>query len=734
MRTGFAIASSDANAHRKIAETADAALRVLLPKIKSLADPVRKALGRVLMPPPGLPWRPGSRGNGTGLLATNASAFRATNPPYKLLSECLEMANARKSDFGWGLSRKVWQPMAAVLGALLTLLAVAWALALPRTVGVAFYPQQFMAAVLALALPLAFLLLPARRDSERSVVPWYDLVMALLSLTALGYISFNYPSVVNLIFAGPVQAWLPGIIVILLLLEAVRRATGWALVVIVVIFLLYGLFGNVMPGRLQGRAQDWERLAGYMALDSNGILGLPLSIAATVVVAFILFGNLLAATGGSRFFTDAALLAMGRYRGGSMKISVVASALFGSISGSAVANVVATGIVTIPMIKRDGYPAHKAAAIEAVASTGGQMMPPVMGAAAFLMAEFLQMSYAQVVVAALVPSLLYYAALFIQADLDAARLGISRVADSDIPDRKAVRGGLHFVLGFAVLIYGLFALNWQPERAALVACLIVIGTSFLFGYRSERPKLRQILRTVPATGEGVIDIILISAAAGIVIGILNVTGLSFNLTYALVQLGGGSKLVLLLLSAVICIVLGMGLPTLGVYVLLAALVAPALIEVGINPIAAHLFILYLGMMSMITPPIAIASFAAAGIAKASAMATGFASMKFGWAAFLIPFLFVYSPTLLMVGEPGDIALAIATATLGVWLVSAGLAGYFTTRLSPVMRSLFVVSGVMALIPANAFPFAVVTDIAGVATGVALMIFNWRQARAVPVEQ
>jgi TRAP transporter 4TM/12TM fusion protein len=638
------------------------------------------------------------------------------------------MTETERQQFGAGLPASVWQPMATGLGILLTLLAVAWALAAPRALGIAVYPQQFMGAILALALPLAFLILPARRDTPRIVVPWYDAVAAILSFAALAYIVVNYASVVNLIFAGPVQAWLPGVIIILLLLEAVRRATGWALVIIVAVFLLYGLFGNLFPGRLQGRAQDWERLAGYMALDSNGILGLPLSIAATVVVAFILFGNLLAATGGSKFFTDAALLGMGRFRGGSMKIAVVASALFGSISGSAVANVVATGIVTIPMIKRDGYPAHKAGAIEAVASTGGQMMPPVMGAAAFLMAELLQMSYAQVVIAALVPSILYYVALFIQADLDAARLGISRVPQSDIPDRKSVRGGLHFVLGFAVLIYGLFALNWQPERAALISCIVVVITSMFFGYQARRPSLAEIWRTVPSTGQGVVEIILISAAAGIVIGILNVTGLSFNLTYALVQFGGGNKLVLLLLSAVICIVLGMGLPTLGVYVLLAALVAPALIEVGINPVAAHLFILYLGMMSMITPPIAIAAFAAAGIAKASAMATGFASMKFGWAAFVIPFLFVYSPTLIMIGEPIDIAVAIVTATFGVWLVSAGLAGYFMSKLSMIMRALFILCGLLALIPASTFPGAQYTDLVGVIGGGALMFIDWRRAR------
>lgn len=628
-----------------------------------------------------------------------------------------------------GLPKHIWQPLAALLAVCLTALAVVWALALPRSFGLAFYPQQFMAAVLGLTMTIAFLTLPANRKEERHTVPWYDVVAAILSFGSLAYVTFNYPNIVNLVFSAPPEAYVPGAIIILLLLEATRRATGWALVIIIAVFLLYGLFGDIFPGRLAGRTQTWERLSGYMALDSNGILGLPLDIAATVVVAFILFGNLLAATGGSKFFTDAALLGMGRFRGGSMKIAVVASALFGSISGSAVANVVATGIVTIPMIKRDGYPAHKAAAVEAVASTGGQMMPPVMGAAAFLMAEFLQMSYAEVVVAALVPSLFYYAALFIQTDLDAARLGIKSVDKADIPDRKMVLSGWHFLAGFAVLIYALFGLNWQPERAALSACVVVIITSIIFGYQKQRPGIRQLLETISVTGHGVVEILLISAAAGMVIGILNVTGLSFNLTYALVTMGGGNKLVLLLMSAAICIVLGMGLPTLGVYVLLAALVAPALIEVGITPVAAHLFILYLGMMSMITPPIAIAAFAAAGIAKANAMATGFASMKFGWTAFIIPFLFVYSPTLILIGEPGDIAIAIVTALLGVWLISASFAGYFMTKLSLLYRALFFIFGLLALIPAGAFPGAELTDIVGVIGGIAVIIIELRRSRA-----
>jgi TRAP transporter 4TM/12TM fusion protein len=619
-----------------------------------------------------------------------------------------------------GLSSSVWRPAGNALAALLIVTACAWALQVPRYLGIGFYPQQFFAVILALALPLAFLTLPARRGTERDRLPWLDLALAALAFVTTAYIAVNYPELVLKIFSRPIAVWLPGLVIVLLVLEALRRATGWALVIIISVFLVYALIGNYVPGRLQGRAQPWDLLAGYMAFDSNGILGLPISVAATVVITFILFGSLLGATGGTRFFTDAAMLGMGRYRGGSMKIAVLASGLFGSISGSAVANVVGTGVITIPMIKKDGYPAHKAAAIEAVASTGGQLMPPVMGASAFLMAEFLAVPYSTIVAAALVPAILYYVALFIQADLEAARLGIAAVPPEAMPSSKGVIVGLHFILAFAVLIYALFVMRWQPERAALLGALSLSLTSLVFGYRGERPRLGALFGTFATTGHAVVEIILISAASGLVIGVLNVTGLSFNLTYLLVQIGGGSAVVLLGLSAVVCIILGMGLPTLGVYVLLAALVAPALIQVGIEPIAAHLYVLYFGMMSMITPPIALAAFAAASIARAPAMATGWAAMRFGWSAYVIPVLFVFSPTLILIGAPGDIALAILTAVVGVWLISAAFAGYFSGRLTPLMRALFAGFGLLALIPAGAFPGAIWSDLVGVAGGFAMM--------------
>jgi TRAP transporter 4TM/12TM fusion protein len=340
-----------------------------------------------------------------------------------------------------GIQAPLARVLAGALASLITLSSVAWALDVVIWFRLDLYPAQFFAAILALALPLAFIVLPARRKMPRVRVPWYDWAFAVLGFAAIGYLTWEYQNLVDLVLLRPRGAVIAGSIALVLSLEALRRATGNTLVIISVVFIAYALWGDVMPGRLAAKVTDWQKLTAYLALDVNGVLGLPLAVASTIVIAFLLFGELLGASRGSLFFTDIAMLTMGRFRGGPAKMAVVGSALFGSISGSAVANVVATGVITIPLIKRSGYPAHKAAAIEAVASTGGQLMPPVMGASAFLMAEFLQIPYKDVVLAALLPAILYYVALFVQADLDAAKMRIPPLAARDMPPvRSTIRG------------------------------------------------------------------------------------------------------------------------------------------------------------------------------------------------------------------------------------------------------------------------------------------------------
>jgi TRAP transporter 4TM/12TM fusion protein len=616
------------------------------------------------------------------------------------------------------------------LACALTLAAIGWALGLPTTFRLEIYDAQFYGGMFALALPLAFLVYPMKRGAPRPVVPWYDWIFAAVGFAGAGYLVVSYQALVDLVMLRPTDGVVVGAVVLVLALEALRRATGLTLVIVSLAFIAYALFGGVLPGRLAAQPVDWNQLVPYLALDTNGVLGSPLAVATTIIVLFILFGAVLNAAGGSRFFADLSLLAIGRMRGGPAKVSVVGSALMGTITGSAVANVATVGVVTIPLIKRAGYPPARAAAIEAVGSTGGQILPPVMGAAAFLMAEFLAIPYSTVAISAAIPGILYYLALFIQVDLDAGKRGVGGVASAEIPKGRVVLGGIHFAIPFAALLVAMIVFNFTPQFAALIAVAATIPSAVAFGYAGRRPSWRDLLGCIRGAGVSSLEIILVCVAAGIVIGVLAITGMSFNLSYVLVQVGQGNVLLLLVLTAIVSLVLGMGLPTVSVYVLLAALVAPALVQSGIDPIAAHLFVMYFGMMSMITPPVAIAAFAAATIARADPMKTGWEACKLAWSAFIVPFLFVFSPTLVMVGDPFEIAFDFATAVLGVWLVSVGIVGFFLRPLAVPRRLAFGAAGVLALIPSGLFAGAVYAAMIGLAAGVVLIADELRLRRKI----
>jgi TRAP transporter 4TM/12TM fusion protein len=515
----------------------------------------------------------------------------------------------------------------------------------------------------------------------------------------------------------------------LLVIEATRRTAGISLVVVVLGGVAYAMFGTHLPGVFQSRPVEFTRLLVYLGLDTNALLGSPVSIGVTVVVPFILMGQILSRCGGSEFFTDLARALMGRYRGGSAKIAVVGSAFFGMISGSAVANVSAVGVVTIPMMKRAGFPAKVAAAVEAVGSTGGQLMPPVMGAAAFLMAEILQVSYASVALAAAIPALLYYMALFFQVDLEAAKRGILGEEVDKLPRAAEVlRAGWYFPIPFAVLIGALMIFGLRAEYCALLATAVLIFCALVFGYKGRRYSVAQVLRASISTGGAVIDLIMICAAAGMFIGILNISGLAFGLTLQLLTITGQNVLLLLVITAALGVLLGMGMPTVGVYIIMATLIAPALVKAGITPMAAHMFVLYFGIMSMVTPPVALAAFAAANIGGADPNQTGWTAMRIGWSAYIIPFLFVFSPSLLMQGDALTIAFAVVTASLGVWVGTIGVVGFFSAPIPPLLRVLFILAGVLLLIPADAFRGAVFTDIIGLALGAVLLTREFRRKR------
>ncbi len=582
----------------------------------------------------------------------------------------------------------------AVAGAIaiaLIALAIGWALGVHRMLRIALYTEQFLAVALALALALTFL------TNRVRVFPILDWVLVVLALVGGLWLAVAYPSLSIEAAIDPAVGLPAAVPLLVALIEALRRTAGWPLTAIILLFIAYGLFGNLMPGNFQALSVAPERLAVQLALDTNGVLGTPLMIAATVVVVFVAFGRLLEHLGGAAFFTDAAALAMGRFRGGAAKIAILASSLFGSISGSAVSNVATTGVVTIPLMRRAGFKPQTSAGIEAVASTGGQLMPPVMGASAFLMAEFLEIPYAEVVVAALVPALLYYLALFLLADLTAARDAIGGVSATVGSDPIPLRRGWPFLLPFVALVAALFVLNYQPATAGLVAggVLLVVAPLLPNGLVYLRPAL--LWHALSKAGGALAQILVVTAAAGIVIGVLNETGLSFGLTISLTSLAGESTLALLVLAAGVSIVLGMGMPTVAVYVLLAALVAPALVRLGIEPIAAHLFVLYFGMMSMITPPVAIAAFAAASVGGADPMRTGFEAMKFGWPAYVLPFAFALNPALILQGGGATASLlGVSTAAAGVLAVSVAIIGYAGRPLGASARFLALTLG-LALI-------------------------------------
>lgn len=597
--------------------------------------------------------------------------------------------------------------IAAVLAACITLTAVFWSSGAPLWIGWRVYSEQVLIVALALALAVAYITVPSGPRVLSALA-------AVASLLFGGWLAVRFPTLSENVFYHPTEALIVSIIGFVLIVEAVRRTMGWSLIVILGSVCLYALFSSNFSGPLQSRSIAPDRLVTFLVLDSASLAGAALSIAVAVVVPFLILSQLLLTTGGSAFFSDLSLALAGRKRGGAGKIAILGSAFFGSVSGSAVSNVASTGAITIPMMKDGGYRSKTAGAIEAAASTGGQLMPPIMGAAAFLLAENLQASYVDVMLAALIPSILYYFSLFMFADLEAGRLKIARVEESRIPALGVViRRGWFVFMPFVVLLVGLFTFNLRPETAALAAIAVLLALSLLQTYDGRIVSFSVIWRVLISAGRAAVEIILICAIAGMIIGLVARSGLSFGLGFFLVQLGQSSLFLLLLVTALVCIVMGMGLPTVGVYLLLASLAAPPLVELGLQPMAAHLFVLYFGMLSMLTPPVAIAAFVAANVAKAPPMATAIEAVRIGWPAYLIPFLFAISPALLFDDEGWAVALTAAKALVGVYAVTAGIVGFLGRDLQTLERLGVTACGLAILCPWGAFEGGVWLNLAGV---------------------
>lgn len=609
----------------------------------------------------------------------------------------------------------------------LTLVAAAWAGEVHVFLNLTFFKEQFLGLFFALGMAGVFLRVKAQISEPDERVPWYDWLCCIGSLVTGLYVTVMYPTIAYRLGILSPERWLLGGLAVFLILEATRRVAGWALVWVAVTCILYAKFAYLFPGLLYAQGSSWQRIASYLYLDSSGLLGVPLSVAASIVVAFIFFGQALYAVGGDKFITELALIAMGRYRGGSAKVSVVSSSLFGTVSGSAVANVAVDGAITIPMMKRAGYPAHVAAAIEAVASNGGQVMPPVMGAAAFLMAEFLNIPYGQIALAAAIPALLYYLALFTQVDLEAAKYGLGGLPAAEIPKfRSVMRLGWVFLFPLGFLIYTLMFQNWEAGKAGMATVLLTFIVGAL--QKETRPTFKGILTCIEETGRTLLDIVVITALAGLVIGALQLSGLTFKLSLILVTLSGGNVLLLLALTAFVCILLGMSLPTTVVYITLAVLVGPALTQLGVDPLAAHLFLFYFGMLSLITPPDCLATYTAAAIAHSDFWKTGWTGMRLGIAAYVVPFVFALHPALILKGALSEIAFAIVASSVGTFLLAVGCVGYLFRSLSWAKRGLFCLAGLLLMLPSWHGTW-LIADAAGLLLGAAL--FFWERNKSSP---
>jgi len=451
---------------------------------------------------------------------------------------------------------------------------------LPEYLNIAIYKEQYLGFILSLLLLSTYLTVPATKAASREKVPWYDAILVILTMITGGYVILFYPKIIPTLGYLMTHRILMGAIMIILVLEAARRLVGWPIVSIGVILILYAAYAYLLPGVLNARMIPWSRVLTNLYLCPGSLFGIPLAVVGTIVFSFIFFGRMLFSVGGGRFLSELALALMGRYRGGPAKVAIVASSLFGSLSGSASANVAMTGIITIPLMKKTGYKPHVAGAIEAVASTGGLIMPPIMAATAFIMAEFLDVPYPTVAISAFVPAVLYYVAVFAQVHLEAVKEGLRGLPPEEVPSMKSVlKEGWVYFIPAAVLLYCLFILYMQPSTSALFAVATTAVVS-LFRKNTRTIVIKNAWTILEDTGRGLLEVGIICSIAGLVIGSISLTGLGLSLSDALVILSGGNVLILLFLAAVGAIILGMGMPVTATYIMLVILIAPALIKAG----------------------------------------------------------------------------------------------------------------------------------------------------------
>ena len=574
---------------------------------------------------------------------------------------------------------------------------------------------------LGFALSLIFLLFPANRKKRQKgklQIAWYDGILAILSIGVGAYWPLFFEDLVMSVGRLTTLDFTVGVIAILLVLEATRRTVGLPIMIIAVIFGLYGLFGQYMPGFLAHRGLSLDRFVQTMFFTTEGILGTPLAVSSTFIFLFLLFGSFLIRTGVGQYFNDLSIAIAGRSIGGPAKVAIFSSALQGTISGSSVANVVTSGAFTIPMMKKLGYKKEFAGAVEASASTGGQLMPPIMGAAAFLMVEFIGngITYWDIAKAAAIPAVLYFAGIWIMTHFEAKRLGLRGLTKEEMPSRKEVFGKIYLLIPIVAIIVLLMS-NITVTHAALYSILISIIVGFI--NRDVRMKFMDIIYALVDGARTALSVAAATAAAGIIVGIVTKTGLGLKLANGLIELSGGYLIPTLMLTMVASLILGMGSPTTANYVITSTIAAPAIILLGVPDLPAHLFVFYFGIVADITPPVALAAFAAAGVSGGEPLRTGIESTKLAIAAFIIPYIFVLSPSLLMIDTTWlEVVWVVLTAMLGMIAIGAGVIGYWMRGLYWFERIIAIVVGFLLIYPER------ISDITGLIAFVVLLTLQY----------
>jgi TRAP transporter 4TM/12TM fusion protein len=570
----------------------------------------------------------------------------------------------------------------------------------------------------ALALILIFFLYPALGTFKRNKLPWYDVIFGLLALSTTVYIFMDYLGIVSR--GGLPNQWdlFFAVVLVVLVLEAARRVTGWALPLFAVVFIGYALFGRKMPGIFTHRGYEWDQLANFLYVTTEGIYGTAIGVSATYIFLFILFGAFLAKSGMGQFFNDLALALAGHTKGGPAKVAVIASGFLGSINGAAVANVVTTGAFTIPLMKKIGYKKNFAGAVEASASVGGQILPPIMGAAAFIMAEILGMPYSEIALAALLPALLFYIGVLTQVHLRASKEGLQGMKREELPrviDVLKERG--HLLIPLLFLVYMLFFSGRTIIYSAFLTILVTIVVSML--RITTRMTVKDIIDALELGARTALGVAIACAAVGIVVGVATLTGFGLKLANGIVTLGGENLFLTLVFTMVACIVLGMGLPSIPTYIITATMAAPALVHLGIEPFVAHLFVFYFGIFANITPPVALAAFAAAGISGGDPMKTGFTSMKLAVAGFIVPFMFVYNSSLLLIDTTLVLGIVVViTSITAVIMLGTATEGYLFTKMNPILRIILFAASLLFLNP------NIIQDLIGFLVIIIIVSIQW----------